>query len=459
MKKDVALAVEHVSKCYRIGLKEDLEDTIGASIWKMVNAPFRNYRKYRSLYKFDDMNAGADNTQADVLWALRDVSFEVKVGEIVGVIGLNGAGKSTLLKILSRITEPTSGRAIIRGKVSSLLEVGTGFHPELTGRENVYLNGTILGMAKKEIDKKFDAIVDFSGIEKFIDTPAKRYSSGMRLRLAFAVAAYLEPEILLIDEVLAVGDAQFQKKCLNKMEDISGGGRTVLFVSHNMQAVTRLCPRSILLNGGRIQAEGPSPQIVSIYMDSEKGTRPEYRWPELHDAPGDSVVRLCAVRVRTEEGTVTDTFEIARPVGLEIEYEVLKSGYASMAYFRVINEEGVYVFTTIENDRRWINQPRPAGRYVSTAWIPANFMAEGIFYVGTCGLWGVNPTLKRARATYPVAFHMIDGRPHEETVRGDYHEQMLGVVMPMLTWNTQLMPGVITVPVSGELSEGARNMT
>jgi lipopolysaccharide transport system ATP-binding protein len=450
--KHLAIKAENISKCYRIGLKEDMHDTFGASIWNALKSPLKNYRKYRALYKFGDIDSDHGH-HPDILWALRDVSFEVKVGEIVGVIGLNGAGKSTLLKILSRITEPTSGRILLRGKVSSLLEVGTGFHPELTGRENVYLNGTILGMAKKEIDKKFDEMVDFSGVEKFIDTPVKRYSSGMRLRLAFAVAAYLEPEILLIDEVLAVGDAQFQKKCLNKMEDISGGGRTVLFVSHNMQAVTRLCPRSILLNGGRIQAVGSSPEMVSIYMDSEKGTRPEYRWPDLKDAPGDAVVRLCAVRARTEEGRVTDAFDIRKPVGLEIEYEVLEPGYAFMSYFRVINEEGVYVFTTIENDPSWRKRPRPIGRYTSTAWIPGNFMAEGIFYVGTCGIWGVNPTFKRARATYPVAFQMIDSRIGEDTVRVDYHESMLGVVMPWLDWKTQLNPVGHSMTVENMVSE------
>ena len=457
--QDLAIKVENISKCYRIGLKEDMHDTFAASVWNGLKSPVRNYRKYRALYKFGDINPDTTENQADILWALRDVSFEVKVGEIVGVIGLNGAGKSTLLKILSRITEPTSGRALIRGRISSLLEVGTGFHPELTGRENVYLNGTILGMGKKEIDRKFDEIVEFSGIEKFIDTPAKRYSSGMRLRLAFAVAAYLEPEILLIDEVLAVGDAQFQKKCLNKMEDISGGGRTVLFVSHNMQAVTRLCPRSILLNGRRVQAEGPSHQIVSIYMDSEKGTRPEYRWPDLHEAPGDSVVRLCAVRVRTEEGTVTDAFDIRKPVGFEMEYDVLEPGHAFMSYFRVINEDGVYVFTSIENDPTWRQRPRPIGRYISTAWIPGRFMAEGTFYVGTCGIWGVNPTTKRARATYPVAFQMIDSSIGGDTVRVDYHDIMLGVVMPWFEWKTQLSPANTTVSVGQAWSGDVRKTT
>ena len=267
----------------------------------MIKSPFNNYRRYRSLYKFDDLNPDSDNNDPDIIWALRNVSFEVKEGEIVGIIGLNGSGKSTLLKILSKITDPTEGYAEIRGKVSSLLEVGTGFHPELTGRENIYLNGSILGMKKKEIDRKFDEIVDFSGVEKFIDTPVKRYSSGMRVRLAFAVAAHLEPEIVLIDEVLAVGDIQFQKKCLNKMQDIGQQGRTVLFVSHNMQAVTRLCPRTILLKGGEVIADGPSHQIVSIYMNSERTTKAERKWHSLAEAPGDEVVRLNAVRVQNEK--------------------------------------------------------------------------------------------------------------------------------------------------------------
>ena len=244
--RSIAIKAENLSKCYRIGLKENMHDSIAESIFSFIKSPVKNYRKYRSLYKFDDINDSSD--KSDIIWALRGVSFEVKVGEVVGIIGVNGAGKSTLLKILSKITDPSEGRAEIRGRISSLLEVGTGFHPELSGRENVYLNGTILGMRKKELDRRFDEIVDFSGVEKFIDTPVKRYSSGMKVRLAFAVAAHLEPEILLIDEVLAVGDAQFQKKCLSKMEDIGEHRRTVLFVSHNMPAVTRICPRTILLN-------------------------------------------------------------------------------------------------------------------------------------------------------------------------------------------------------------------
>lgn len=245
---NIAIKVENLSKRYRIGLKEELHDTFTGALASFIKSPFANFKNLRKLSKFGENSKAED----DIIWALKDVSFEVNHGEVVGIIGRNGAGKSTLLKILSRITEPTSGRVTLNGRVSSLLEVGTGFHPELSGRENIYLNGTILGMTKREIDSKFDEIVDFSGVEKFIDTPVKRYSSGMQVRLAFAVAAHLEPEILVIDEVLAVGDYEFQKKCLGKMQDVAGSGRTVLFVSHNMNAVKQLCHRGIMLNKGKL---------------------------------------------------------------------------------------------------------------------------------------------------------------------------------------------------------------
>jgi homopolymeric O-antigen transport system ATP-binding protein len=232
------IKVENVSKLYRIGVKELENDNLASTLFGFVRNPIKNYKKYRSLYNFDDVLSGQrEESASDILWALRDISFDVKQGELLGIIGRNGAGKSTILKILSRITAPTNGNVIIHGRVSSLLEVGTGFHPELSGRDNVYLNGTILGMRKKEIDKKFDEIVEFSGVEQFLETPVKRYSSGMRVRLAFAVAAHLEPDVLIIDEVLAVGDAVFQKKCLGKMQEVGKLGRTVLFVSHSMPAV------------------------------------------------------------------------------------------------------------------------------------------------------------------------------------------------------------------------------
>ena len=260
--KDIVIQAEQLSKRYRIGAKEQTHQTFVEATLHQLRKPFENLRRLRRLSNFQ---AQAD--EEDIIWALKDISFSVERGEIVGIIGRNGAGKSTLLKILSRITQPTSGQVVLHGRVSSLLEVGTGFHPELTGRENVYLNGTILGMRKKEIDQKFDEIVDFSGVEKFIDTPVKRYSSGMRVRLAFAVAAHLEPEILLIDEVLAVGDAAFQRKCLGKMDSLAHSGKTVLFVSHNMGAVQALCTKGYLVKDGRLAFTGSVLDTIDLYLN------------------------------------------------------------------------------------------------------------------------------------------------------------------------------------------------
>ena len=285
MSHEVAIRVENLSKAYRIGLKERRHETLGGAMAAMVRAPFENFRNLRKLSRFDDApsqpstlnpqpSSGSQPSftpepSTDVFWALKDVSFEVKHGEVLGIIGRNGAGKSTLLKVLSRITEPTSGRATIYGRVASLLEVGTGFHPDLTGRENVYLNGTILGMRKREVDQKFDEIVAFSEVEKFIDTPVKRYSSGMRVRLAFAVAAHLEPEILIVDEVLAVGDLNFQRKCLGKMGQVAQQGRTVLFVSHNMAAVVELCQRGLVLKAGNVAFDGTSGLSINYYIQND----------------------------------------------------------------------------------------------------------------------------------------------------------------------------------------------
>ena len=253
-------SVEKLSKAYRIGSKEEAPDTMVGSVLSLLKSPLNGFQKLKSLGTLKENAEGKD-----ILWALKDVSFEVNQGEVVGIIGNNGAGKSTLLKILSRITQPTSGRAVIRGRMTSLLEVGTGFHPELTGRENIYMNGTILGMRKKEIDRRFDEIVDFSGIEKFLDTPTKRYSSGMQVRLAFAVAAHLNPEILVIDEVLAVGDVEFQKKCLGKMQDVTKLGRTVLFVSHNLAIVQSFCSLGIFISNGTIAFQGAITDVLNKY--------------------------------------------------------------------------------------------------------------------------------------------------------------------------------------------------
>ncbi len=261
---EIAIRVENLSKRYRIGLREERDRaTLVGTLMDLATQPVRNLRRLRKLTSF-----GSDEKEAvDIIWALKDISFEVKRGEVVGLIGHNGAGKSTILKVLSRITHPTSGRVEFYGRVGSLLEVGTGFHPELTGRDNIYLNGTILGMRKSEVDRKFDEIVEFSGVEKFVDTPVKRYSSGMNVRLAFSVAAHLDPEILLVDEVLAVGDTDFQKKCMAKMGDVARAGRTVLFVSHNMGAIESFCTRAILLEEGRISQRGETHRVVSQYLN------------------------------------------------------------------------------------------------------------------------------------------------------------------------------------------------
>jgi len=281
-----AITVENLSKAYHIGLKEDRADTLVGALHGLVRAPVRNFRRLARMNTFKHCGEAED-----IFWALKDVSFEVAEGEVVGIIGRNGAGKSTLLKILSRITEPTTGRAVIRGRVSSLLEVGTGFHPELTGRENVYMNGTILGMTKREIDRKFDEIVDFSGVERFLDTPIKHYSSGMKVRLAFAVAAHLEPEILIIDEVLAVGDLEFQNRCLGKMKEVAGSGRTVLFVSHNLTAVRSLCTSGIVLDRGRLSVVASTDESIHKYEELTVG-RASVDLANRKDREGDGSARV-----------------------------------------------------------------------------------------------------------------------------------------------------------------------
>lgn len=440
--KDIAIKTENISKCYRIGLKENMHDSIGSAIFGFLRSPIKNYQKYRSLYRFDHARHNSTDINypesPDILWALRDVSFEIERGEVLGIIGRNGAGKSTLLKILSRITDPTSGRAEIRGRVSSLLEVGTGFHRELTGRENVYLNGTILGMRKREVDAKFDEIVNFSGVERFIDTPVKRYSSGMTVRLAFSVAAHLEPEILIVDEVLSVGDADFQRKCIDKMENVGKQGRTILFVSHNMPAVTRLCQRAILLEEGKILGNGLSDKIVSTYLCSDLGTSATREWLDHDKAPRGPYVRLNAVRVRNENGNVMESMDIRRPINLEMEFEVLQSGQILLPHFRVDNEKGDIAFVTVDQDPAWRRRPRPKGRYRSTALIPGNLLAEGIHLV-TCNIMTLEPDSFQFSAKSVVSFHVVDSL-QGDSARGDYVRNMPGVVRPLLEWTTQYWP-------------------
>ena len=439
----IAVNVEGISKIYRLGVKERSSDNIAGMIWDFVRSPLNNFRKYRSLYRFDEaelQGLEAENGQMDdILWALKNVSFSVDEGEVVGIIGGNGAGKSTLLKILSRITPPTRGEVTIRGRVSSLLEVGTGFHPELTGRENVYLNGTILGMRKREVDERFDEIVAFSEVEKFLDTPVKRYSSGMRVRLAFAVAAHLEPEILIVDEVLAVGDAAFQQKCMNKMQDVGKEGRTVLFVSHNMPAVTSLCDRVIWLDQGRKVSEGPAREIVGDYLLAGSTTTACRQWNDADSAPAGRFARLLATRVITEKGDIAEHFDIQQPVGIQMEYEVLEGGEVMLPHFRVKNEDGVLVFVTLDHDPEWYQRPRPAGFYTSTVWIPGNFLNEGPYFVD-CALITRHPDIPQFNELAVLSF-AIAGSMEPGTARGDWPGRLKGVVSPVLEWKTDYRKG------------------
>jgi homopolymeric O-antigen transport system ATP-binding protein len=416
----VAIATERLSKRYTIGQLHGaygtLRDSLASGTRRMVHL------EHRPHY--------------EEVWALKDVSFDLDEGGVLGVIGRNGAGKSTLLKILTRITTPTEGRATIRGRVGSLLEVGTGFHPELTGAENVYLNGSVLGMKRKEIASKFPDIVEFAGVERFIDTPVKRYSSGMSVRLAFAVAAHLEPEVLLVDEVLAVGDAEFQRRCLGRMEDMSQSGRTVVFVSHQMQALTQLCDRAIQLDKGKIVADGPANEIVAQYLQSVGGSGSEIVWPDLEAAPGGRWVRLRSVRVVLEDGSVADTVDVRRPVGIEIGFTVLRSDVPIFPKIKFVNEQGQVVFNAMDTSPRWHEVPAP-GEYVSTAWIPPNLLNEGLLSVeAAITSLGVHKLRTRAGKADAVSFHVYD--PGEgDSARGPYSGQWRGAVRPLLEWTTE----------------------
>lgn len=429
---NIAVRVENMSKQYHIGKRQEGYKTLRDTLADAFVAPFRKVGKLLHGHA-----AGAAELD-ETIWALKDVSFEVKQGEVLGIIGRNGAGKSTLLKILSRITEPTTGFAEIRGRVGSLLEVGTGFHAELTGRENIFLNGAILGMTKAEINRKFDEIVAFSEVEKFIDTPVKHYSSGMYLKLAFAVAAHLEPEILIVDEVLAVGDARFQKKCLSKMQDVGKTGRTVIFVSHNMLAISRLCERIILLRDGQMAMDGPPLTVVSSYLDEGTEKRALREWDDPENAPGDKTVRLRAVRMLTEDGAVTDTVLTNQPFRLEMEYEVLLSGNWLVPNFNLYNEEGIKIFTTIDIEPEWRQRPRPAGRYISSASIPGNLLSDGKVFVNAA-MMTPQPFIARFLEENAISFQVIDDMDFN-SARGDSPGYIGGAVRPLLKWKTSYNP-------------------
>lgn len=343
---DIIIKVENLSKRYRIGVKEEIHDSLMGKFTSWVLSPLTNFRRVQKLSKFNN-----DDAQ-DIIWAIKNISFEINSGEILGIIGKNGAGKSTLLKILSRIVEPTNGQATVNGRIASLLEIGTGFHQELSGRENIYLNGTILGMKKREINKNFDDIVEFSEVGKFIDTPVKRYSSGMYVRLAFAIAAHLNPEVLIIDEVLAVGDVAFQKKCLGKMSETAKSGRTVIFVSHNMHTIQSLCTRTILLDGGKIIKDGNTHEVVSSYLKplqehTIEGESDLRNWPGSRKSPGK--IRATYLRTLDKNGNTCSTFNIYDPITFEIEIENIgKNGF--VVSFLVNDNQGTLVYQVRSQD-------------------------------------------------------------------------------------------------------------
>jgi lipopolysaccharide transport system ATP-binding protein len=373
----------------------------------------------------------------ETIWALRHVSFEVERGQVLGVIGRNGAGKSTLLKILSRITEPTEGEAEIHGRVGSLLEVGTGFHPELTGRENIYLNGAILGMRRSEIARKFDEIVEFAEVPKFIETPVKRYSSGMYLRLAFAVAAHLEPEILVVDEVLAVGDAEFQRKCLGKMSDVAQQGRTVLFVSHNMSAILRLTQETLVLDRGALALRAPSPQAVDFYMTSGLAQTGERTWMPDEVPAGAAPFRPLALRVRDERGRTAERVACTEPFSIEFEYELgLEiTGLRIGLYLSTSRGEPVLAsFDTDDPQAFERHTARSAGRYVSRCHVPARLLNEGLFVAG------VNASSFRIRSYFTDEHALSFSVDGTGAPGSQWPETRGGPVRPALTWEIEAAP-------------------
>ena len=414
------ITIENVGKKYKLGQVHN--DLLTEKIGNGLRSLYRSLRGNSLLFS----KQAARKTSGSEFWALKDVNLTVHQGEVVGIIGRNGAGKSTLLKILSRITEPTTGRIAIKGRVGSLLEVGTGFHPELTGRENIFLNGAILGMSKNDIKSKFDEIVGFAEIEQFIDTPVKRYSSGMYVRLAFAVAAHLDTEILILDEVLAVGDAAFQKKCMGKMRNVSEGGRTVLFVSHNMTAIRDLCNRAILLTSGTIFYDGKASEVVLKYLNESSNTILEQIWPEPETAPGNDKVRLRLARLTSKEGTTGIT--VCTPLDVEFEYWNYVSDANLNLSLHLYNLEGICVFNS-----SCVADNYPVGLIRGICNIPGGLLNDGTYRImimivqdQTFGLYTHDDIL------------MFDVQDVER--EGGWHGKWPGVLRPTLEWTIEFNP-------------------
>jgi lipopolysaccharide transport system ATP-binding protein len=419
-----AIRVENLGKQYRIGIAPERYRTLRDNIVDLVNLPRRIVKGFKNRTP----------NEINTIWALRDISFDVAPGQVLGVVGRNGAGKSTLLKILSRVTEPTQGFAEIHGRVGSLLEVGTGFHPELTGRDNIYLNGAILGMRRKEIERKFNEIVDFSGVDKFIDTPVKRYSSGMYLRLAFAVAAYLEPEILVVDEVLAVGDAEFQRKCLGKMSDVATQGRTVLFVSHNMSAVLRLTEETIVLERGRMVLRAPTPQAIDYYLSSGLAQSGERNWLPEEIPPDATPFHPHAIRIKNQAGKVSETVRSIEPLTIELEYEISEAINGLRVGIYLMSGRGELVFTSFDTDPPDLFDRygvRPSGRYVSRCTLPADVLNEGRYILG------LNASSFRVRRYFQEENALAFSVDPSGATGMQWTEVRLGLIRPRLEWNIE----------------------
>lgn len=419
----IAIRAENLGKRYRIGQYIANYRTLRDVIVEAAAFPMRRIRG-------GDLRQPSKN-EPEMIWALRNTSFELQRGQVLGIIGRNGAGKSTLLKLLSRVTEPTEGVAEIHGRVGSLLEVGTGFHPELTGRENIYLNGAILGMKRKEIDRKFDEIVAFAEVEPFIDTPVKRYSSGMYLRLAFAVAAHLEPEILVVDEVLAVGDAEFQRKCLGKMSEVAHEGRTILFVSHNMSAIARLTQDTIVLDQGRIVCFAPTSEAIDFYMTAHMTQAGERCWVDDELRKETSPFFPKALRVLDQEGRVTHQVLSAQPFIVEFEYELIEDITGLRTGIYLSTSQGEPVFTSFDTDNPDVYEHytiRKAGCHLSRCRIPANLLNEGRFILG------VNASSFRIRSYFTDEHALTFTVDGTGAPGSHWAEQRRGPLRPALVW-------------------------
>lgn len=426
---DPAIRCEGIGKRYRVGQRQryrSLRDTIADAF----RAPLRRLTA--------TMNAQSrmDADRVEFLWALKNVSLEVQHGEVLGIIGRNGAGKSTLLKILSRITKPTEGRAEIHGRTGALLEVGTGFHPELTGRENIYLNGAVLGMKKREIERKFDEIVEFSECGRFLDTPVKHYSSGMHMRLAFAVAAHLETEILFVDEVLAVGDAAFQKKCLGKIGDVGRQGRTILFVSHNLVAVDSLCTRAICLHDGKVVMEGPPGSVTSRYLKEWISASTEVLYENIASAPGNEMIRLRRACVRPVNGSPSDPITVRTAFVVEFEYWKLVPRVSLVPAATVCNEHGVLIFETI----KYGSPPAPAGLLRSWFIVPGDLLNNGTHRIRLS--FHLGEITEVCFWEDLLVFEVQDAPGH---LRAAYHDYWPGAVRPNLEWNTEQVDAISRV--------------